>query len=733
MPILATIFEKSYMSVLGKIRERTALLLIVIVGGVVLFLVQDAFNSSSNIFGDNQNSIGEIYGEEIDRTDYELALAEADRNFKINQGGKSPNEMENRRIQGEAWNKLIFNNAYKKQMEELGILVTEGEDGEEVDMVQGITIHQSVKQQFSNPQTKEFDVNQVKTFLSQIADPQDQQVAMAKAQWLVYRDNLIQDRLRGKYVDLISKTNYVTKAEAKRRYEEQNSKADIEVVYIPFTAVKDSLEYSNEDINEYLNEYGYKYDPKPSKTLAYVVFDAQPTSEDTSEVKANIEKIIPNFKKVKNDTSYVFAKADNPRVPSLVSEASLPYSLKRDSTEIVAGEVYGPYKEGNAFKLYKVSEILKNDSIFKAQASHILIPTPQGAGEEAAMEARIQAQTVLDLALSGEDFGNLAQQYSQDPGSKVKGGDLGEFGKGQMVPPFENAVFSAQKEGVVPQVVQSQFGFHIIKVTKKKFLESVEDKYRIAILDKTIEPSKSTRDQAYREANIFLNSSENLADLKAKAEEKGYKVEEAKNVGSSAYGFGRFYSDGRQMVRWAYTEAEIGQVAETVYNVDNSYVILGLESETVEDELTAENLSGSIANDVENYLKSKKVVPFLAGRNEDVKAMKEAAIANYGENTASYTSESVKLFDANIPAVGNANEVIGTAFGQKEGEISGVVNNGFGAARIKTVKVYPAPETENLEATKTKLEQEFGQKDNYLIDQAVQEDAEIEDFRIKFF
>lgn len=721
------------MSVLGKIRERTALLLIVIVGGVVLFLVQDAFNSSSNIFGGNQNSIGEIYGEEVDRADYESTLAEADRNFRINQGGKSPNEMENRRIQSEAWNKLIFNTAYQKQMEELGIMITEGEDGEEVDMVQGITIHPSVKQQFSNPETQEFDVNQVKTFLSQIADPQDQQVAMAKAQWLVYRDNLIQDRLRGKYIDLISKTNYVTKAEAKRRYEEQNSKADVEVVYIPFAAVKDSLEYSDNEINEYLKEYGYKYDPKPSKTLAYVVFDAKPTSQDTAEVKAEVERIIPGFKKVKNDTSYVFAKADNPKTPSLVSEASLPYSLKRDSIEIVAGEVYGPYKEGGAFKLYKVSEILKNDSIFKVQASHILLQVPQGAGEEASMEARIQAQTVLDKALSGESFAALAQQYSQDPGSKTKGGDLGEFGKGQMVPPFENAAFTAKTEGVIPQVIQSQFGFHIIKVTKKKYLESVEDKYRIAILDKAIEPSKSTRDDAYREANIFLNSSESLADLKAKAEEKGYKVEEAKSVGSNAYGFGRFYSDGRQMVRWAYTEAEVGEVAPTVYNIDNAYIILGLESETVEGEITAENLKGSISNDVENYLKSKKVVPFLAAREGDIKAMEEAAIANYGENNVSYSSESVKLFDSNIPSVGNANEVIGTAFGQKEGEISGIINNGFGAARVKTVKVYPAPETENLEPTKTKLEQEFGQRDNYLVDQAIQEDADIEDFRIRFF
>ena len=100
------------------------------------------------------------------------------------------------------------------------------------------------------------------------------------------------------------------------------------------------------------------------------------------------------------------------------------------------------------------------------RASHILIKVPETADEAVRQKARAQIDDVLKQAKGGADFGKLAQQHSAD-GSAAQGGDLGFFGRGQMVPPFEQAAFALQP-GQISDVVTTQFGYHIIKLTEKK-------------------------------------------------------------------------------------------------------------------------------------------------------------------------------------------------------------------------------------------------------------------------
>jgi peptidyl-prolyl cis-trans isomerase D len=99
----------------------------------------------------------------------------------------------------------------------------------------------------------------------------------------------------------------------------------------------------------------------------------------------------------------------------------------------------------------------------QAHARHILFRVAPGAGPVDRSEAELRANSVAQIAKSGADFGELAAIHSEDPGSKDNGGDLGWFGRGQMVREFENAVWDA-KPGDVLGPVESQFGFHIIRV-----------------------------------------------------------------------------------------------------------------------------------------------------------------------------------------------------------------------------------------------------------------------------
>jgi len=100
------------------------------------------------------------------------------------------------------------------------------------------------------------------------------------------------------------------------------------------------------------------------------------------------------------------------------------------------------------------------------RASHILFQLPPDANEAARAEARKKAEAVLgEVQRSPERFAELAKQHSQDSGSAANGGDLGLFGRGMMVKPFEDAAF-ALKAGETSSIVESEFGLHIIRVTE---------------------------------------------------------------------------------------------------------------------------------------------------------------------------------------------------------------------------------------------------------------------------
>ncbi len=104
----------------------------------------------------------------------------------------------------------------------------------------------------------------------------------------------------------------------------------------------------------------------------------------------------------------------------------------------------------------------------QVRASHILITSDTTGSEadpnQAKAKARAKIQDLLEQIKDGADFAELAKANSADPGSAVKGGDLGFFGKGRMVPPFDKAAFELEV-GKVSDIVESQFGYHIIKVT----------------------------------------------------------------------------------------------------------------------------------------------------------------------------------------------------------------------------------------------------------------------------
>jgi peptidyl-prolyl cis-trans isomerase C len=123
----------------------------------------------------------------------------------------------------------------------------------------------------------------------------------------------------------------------------------------------------------------------------------------------------------------------------------------------------------------------------QVKARHILIKVSPDASDEEKKKTLEKAQGILKKAKEGKDFAKLSETYSDDPGSRQRGGDLGFFGRGRMVKPFEDAAFSL-RPGEMSEIVETRFGYHIIKVedyheSRAKTMEEVKDIIKKQLMD----------------------------------------------------------------------------------------------------------------------------------------------------------------------------------------------------------------------------------------------------------
>jgi len=211
-------------------------------------------------------------------------------------------------------------------------------------------------------------------------------------------------------------------------------------------------------------------------TLLSQEIKARGIKGDEKEVDQQMQQIRGQFKTEEEFTKALAGREMTPeRLRSdITKEASIKTMLDAEVATVA------PVTDADVREFYE-----KNPDKFKqpesVRASHILIPVPQGGDDATKKVAKGKAQSLLKQVQSGGDFAKLARENSSD-GSAQQGGDLGFFTHGQMVAPFDQAAF-ALKPGEVSGVVETQFGFHIIKVTEKKdpstvALDQVTDRVR---------------------------------------------------------------------------------------------------------------------------------------------------------------------------------------------------------------------------------------------------------------
>src|SRR5579872_2178115 len=165
-----------------------------------------------------------------------------------------------------------------------------------------------------------------------------------------------------------------------------------------------------------------------------------------------VAKISPTAKQVED---YYNAHKDDFREPERVKIEYLSYD-----PAVLAAKVSPSDKEIDDFYKSNLTKLYTHPD--EVHARHILLEVPSGATPEQKASAKAKAEGILKQLQNGADFAKLAKEDSQDPATKLDGGDLGTFGRNQMIKPFEDAVFS-MKPGEL-RLVETKFGFHVVRL-----------------------------------------------------------------------------------------------------------------------------------------------------------------------------------------------------------------------------------------------------------------------------
>lgn len=618
------------MALIEKIRSKGTLIVIVIGISLLLFLIGA---NPDTVFGSGNPDAGEIAGESISNRDWTKAVEE--RKPLFNYAGNDQS------LINDTWNQIVEDKIYSDEFAATGIQVTE----EELESIMfGAVLSPYVSATIYNGQATD-------TLKKTMQSNFDGMEAPRAAGW---RKLISKKRQKEVYDAMIKKGAYANKIDAKWAFKNQNDRAAIDYVVKLYSEIPDStIAVTDEDVrayyNKHKNEREYRNNTE-SRSIDYIAFPVQPSAEDSADVRNQINKLIPEFLASKTDSLFAISKASTPSAAvSRYTTGSLMEPFNSQVLNDSIGKVIGPYVDGKSLKIAKV--IKRGSEVDSVQARHILIKDSSPAG-------KAKADSIKNVIAAQKNFAAMAAQFGTD-GTKDKGGDLGMFGRGAMVKPFEDACFSGAVGAL--QVVNTNFGWHVVEVTKKGAPKSYS---QIAVIDRVFEPSSKTTKNAYTSAKDFtLNNTDSIAFRTAAAQlNGGTRIVSAKNIAINATTISGLSTAGG-LVNWAYS-AELGEVSQPEL-IDGQYIIAVLKEIKEKGVPSFENVAEVMRKKVLNEKKAESIKASLVDGTLEERASRAGLEVKKAEN--------LTMSARNIPGSGATlaeNELIGAIFGLNTGYTS---------------------------------------------------------------
>ena len=676
------------MAMIEKIRQQRGLLLAMVGIGLLSFLIP--YDAVMSLFGNNNSAIGEIDGQTISAQEWQRALQDREPLFQY-QGNEQS-------LSNDTWNQLVENFLYQDEFENLGIEISEDEYEE---ITFGELLSPFVKSTI-------YGGKDSASFKEQVRKSFDGMDAKMAENW---KKLIKQKRQKEKYDLMLRKAAYANNIDAKWAFKAANDKVSVEYVVKTFTEIPDStIAWTDSDVRAYYNKHknDREYRQETSRSVKYISFPVRATDTDSATLRESLEKIMNDFRTASNDSMFASNNAGN------AAEAYTNYTDGMFPTDIESrikgdslGTVIGPVVSNGRYFLIKPSKRGVDNN--QVEARHILIK------DKATGKAKLDS--LKNVITASKNFEEMAKQYSEDPGSGANGGGLGKFGRGAMVKPFEDACFNGAVGSL--QIVESDFGWHLIEVTGNNFPYT-----KVAQIDRVIEPSSKTVKGAYASAKEFSLNCADTVSFRAAADtlNGGTQLIDGKNIKPNATSVASLAEAG-ELTGWAYG-AELGEVSQPMM-IGKEYIIAALTEVKEKGVPTFENVYDVMKAET---IKEKKAEKYAAMMNEGSLADIAARVGSEVKK-----ADNVSMRSSNLPmsgVSGQENVVIGACFGIGTGKMSKAIIGKGGVYVIqRSADVVAGESADNYDSDRDRTTASFQQKATNTVFTSFREAAQIEDNR----
>ena len=707
------------MAVIGSIRKRGTLLLVVVGLTMLAFILTDLLSG----IGNNQKNVVLSFGK-TEITDQEffffMEFLKAEQATISNSDDFSDQALLD--ISNSALAYFREKVVIIPEMEKAGIFIS---TEEEKALFAGDIVHPYIRQMFTDPNTGQFSPDRVLEYDKQFATPLEEipqenlaGFVQAQTQWSMIQRYVVQEHRMNKFQTLVAKSSYVTQAEAKSQFSQSASMINVQYIMMPYANISDStVQVDEKELAAYFKANAWKYRSAPYRQLQYVNFVAVPSAQDSAALFNELAEIRNAFMESDQDTAFIFQHTkDQPQVPSYVKKGSLSPMFDSLLFNAPSGTVAGPLAQNGRFVMSKkLAEKDEPDSVF---TYHILLQPKQ---EEEVQPKRKLRDSLLQVLKSGANFFDVQARFNEDEAAKADSGKVGWVTRtSQMDPLYIDSSFVCTNGGY--QGATSQFGFHIIYRTKatrpiRQILYG--EVYREII------PGKETLDQAYNKATEFAMAQEGTSDPRQymlSSRMQGFPVrDEYVTLESREL---RTVKGSKEVSRWA-LDAEVNTLSQ-VFSVDRGFLVAVVTGDFGYDP-TLEGVRELVTRD---FIRSKK-------HEQLAERMKSAMAGGNLDQAAAALGETVRTtqnltWNGFLDQAGSEPMVIARMFGAKQGQVVGPIE-GYAASFIILVNgKTQAPEMQDYSQNRMALAQQAQAGIGQNLTGALLRNYKFKDFRYRF-